>query len=284
MGRDMKRYIKYMYFKIKEKYNYFKNLKLVTGIKFSDYLRLKYGSNVNASSIFGKKIQITNSFWHLHSINEIFIDETYKFHTENPEPLILDCGSNIGLSIIYLKRLHPNAKIIGFEPDPTIFKMLNENLNQFDFYNITIENKAVWIGEGELTFNNTGSLGGKLNTNDLSTVAEVDKNNPCITKTIRLKEYLKNQKVDFLKIDVEGAEFQLLDDCLDELKNVEKIFIEYHRDNGSHSYVGDFISKLEKCGFTIYIKEAWNNLPHPYCSDNFNPMYDLQLNIFGYRK
>ncbi len=77
-------------------------------------------------------IKITDTFWYLHGLNEIFVEEVYRFQSDTNTPLIIDCGSNIGLSIIYFKRLFPEAKIIGFEPDNEIFKILENNINQFN--------------------------------------------------------------------------------------------------------------------------------------------------------
>src|ERR1700693_4874079 len=54
---------------------------------------------------------------------EIFIRQDYIFVSRRPDPLIIDCGSNIGMSILYFKRRYPKARIIGFEPDPATFDM-----------------------------------------------------------------------------------------------------------------------------------------------------------------
>lgn len=55
---------------------------------------------------------------------DIFIKRIYHFEAQRPDPLILDCGSNIGMSILYFKHVYPKARIIGFEPDPAIYPML----------------------------------------------------------------------------------------------------------------------------------------------------------------
>jgi hypothetical protein len=55
---------------------------------------------------------------------DIFIHRIYHFEAQRPDPLILDCGSNIGMSILYFKHIYPRARVIGFEPDPAIFPYL----------------------------------------------------------------------------------------------------------------------------------------------------------------
>ena len=42
--------------------------------------------------------------------------------------MIIDCGANIGISLIYLKMVLPQSKIIAFEPDPFLFDYLTRNI------------------------------------------------------------------------------------------------------------------------------------------------------------
>lgn len=98
------------------------------GLSFIEFSSLKNKSNKKTSILFGKEIKITDSFWHLHSLNELFLDEVYRFNSNNNNPKIIDCGSNIGLSIIFFKRMYPNSEIIAFEPDNEIFNILKYNL------------------------------------------------------------------------------------------------------------------------------------------------------------
>lgn len=59
---------------------------------------------------------------------EIFIEPSYFFRTERPHPLIVDCGSNIGMSVIFFKLLYPDARVLAFEPDPAPFELLEQNI------------------------------------------------------------------------------------------------------------------------------------------------------------
>ena len=49
---------------------------------------------------------------------EVFAEREYWFATDNPRPVILDCGSNIGMAILFFKSLYPDAEIVAFEPAP----------------------------------------------------------------------------------------------------------------------------------------------------------------------
>jgi FkbM family methyltransferase len=242
-----------------------------------EVFRLKTG-NAQNSSLFGKPVAITDSFWYLHSLKEIFVDDIYKFKCEHESPYIVDCGANIGLSVIYFKRLFPKAEIVAFEPDVTIFQMLKANLRQFDCTNVDTRNEAVWKEATTLKFSANGGLGGQLVDESGQTVTT----NITETQTARLKDYLK-RPVDFLKMDIEGAEVVVLQDCAEELKNVNNLFVEYHSEPNSNQELHTLLMLLQNAGFKYYVKEAWNNLPLPYLRTQYNPHYDLQLNIFAYR-
>src|SRR6266487_3582389 len=54
--------------------------------------------------------------------NETFKYNQYRFTADTSAPFILDCGSNIGVSVVYFKTLYPQAKIIAFEPSPDTSK------------------------------------------------------------------------------------------------------------------------------------------------------------------
>ncbi len=242
--------------------------------------RLKSGPQTT-SRLLGKDVFITDSFWYLHSLKEIFIEETYRFRSATESPYILDCGANVGLSAIYFKRLFPRARVTAFEADASISKMLKSNLGAFGYDDVTVENKAVWTEDTVLNFAAVGSLGGKLVDTSGNGTGE-GLNRVAAVPAIKLARYI-DKKVDFLKIDIEGAEIKVVEDCAAQLKNVERLFVEYHSDPEQEQQLDRMLGIIRNAGFRIYIKEAWNNLPLPYLRTDYRPCYDLQLNVFAYR-
>ena len=249
-------------------------------VSLKELYKLKYKAVKETSILFGKEVYKTDSFWYLHSLNELFLDEVYRFKSDKKEPLILDCGSNIGLSTIYFKRLFPSAKITAFEADASICELMKKNMSSFNLADVEVVNKAIWIENTMLNFSASGNLGGSLTHNKLG--QEVSENNSLPVSAIRLYDLL-DKEIDFLKIDIEGAEIEVLKDCEDRLKNVVNIFVEYHSNPNDKQELDAVLSILTNAGFRYDIKEAWNNLPYPYFRENYNPCFDLQLNIFGYR-
>lgn len=223
----------------------------------------------------GKKIQIPDAASFLFIKGELFKQEIYKFNTQNPTPYIIDCGANIGLSIIYFKKRFPNATIVGFEPDENIFNFLEYNVKTFDFDNVKIIKKACWNKETTLKFFSEGADAGRVAINS-------DKTNVIVISTTSLRNYMK-RKIDFLKMDIEGAENVVLRDIRDLLVNVDKIFIEYHSFVDKEQTLPNILEILKEAGFRFIIHHIGTYSPNPFIAVSNYLNMDLQLNIYGYR-
>ncbi len=207
--------------------------------------------------------------------DELFVQEMYNFVAQRPNPYIIDCGANLGMSIIYFKQLYPDARIIAFEADEHIFSFLKKNVESFEFKDVELVNKAVWNKDDILSFIVEGGAGGRLeDKSESGTYKEV----PCVS----VRKYLMNEKVDFFKIDIEGAEYEVLKDCEDLLPNVENLFIEYHSMPEKRQNLHDILKIVQDAGFKYHIKEAYT-ARYPFIERKLNFGMDLQLNIFCYK-
>ena len=227
------------------------------------------------TNLFGKKIQVPDAASFLFIRREVFVQQIYKFNTGSPIPYIIDAGANIGLSIFYFKKLYPNAEIVAFEPDEKIFQVLENNVKVFNLDNVQLFKKGCWNREEVLNFYSEGADGGRI-ANDF------DKNNIIKIETTSLRSFL-NKKVDFLKIDIEGAETVVMNDIKDLLINVENIFIEYHSFLGKEQTLDEILAILRNAGFRYIIHHIGIYSPTPYIDIASYYNMDLQLNIFGYR-
>lgn len=207
--------------------------------------------------------------------NEIFNLQIYKFNCSNKKPYIIDCGANIGLSIIYFKQLFPDAEIVAFEPDNKVFKVLKNNIKAFGFTDVTPVKKACWNSETTLQFYSEGADAGRA-------AKDFDSKNIIEVETISLRSYV-DKKVDFLKIDIEGAENEVLHDISDLLINVDRIFVEYHSFIGKEQVLSEILSILKSAGFRVNVQHIGVYSSNPFIAiSDYNQM-DLQLNIYGYR-
>ena len=238
------------------------------------YYKHLNSDRVRTHRLFGKTFFFVSPAELMHGLKEIFIEEVYKQNL-SPNPYIIDCGANIGLSVIYMKKIFPEAKIIAFEPDEKNFSLLQKNIKSFGFTNVQALKEAVWIENTTLQFAGEGSMSSKIHS-------EVS-DNTVVVKAIRLKDYV-DRPIDFLKIDIEGAEYQVVMDIADQLHQVNNMFLEYHGSFSQNSELNQIFRLLTEKGFSYYVKEATSIYDHPFDrmkKENIN--YDVQLNIFCFR-
>ncbi len=212
-----------------------------------------------------------------HSLQELFEERIYM-QSLKENCYIIDCGSNIGLSIVYFKSICPSAEIDAFEPDQFNFQLMTKNIELNNLPKVRLHNKAIWIQNTTLNFINEASLGSRIGSNEKSNITSQ-------VQAVRLKELLI-RKVDFLKIDIEGAEFEVLLDIKDQLHWVDKMFLEYHGKFEQNNQLLEILTILKSSGFNFYIKEAGVVYKHPFniISRIRNAtLFDLQLNIFCFR-
>ena len=260
---------------LKPLYQYIKNKNRREFIRLLD----KYGSykrytRVNNVRFLKYSFDVPDLASFIWQFKDIFVDEIYKFHSESEEPIIFDCGANIGTSCLYFKSLYPKAKIIAFEADPTLGEVLKTNLQRNGMNDVEIINKAVWTSYDRLEFGCDGADGGSVYL----------AKNKMFVETIRLKDYLeKEPRIDFLKIDIEGAEYEVLKDCSKSLDNVKYIFIEYHSWNNRDQKLSEILAILENNRFRYYLD---NIAPRKYPFINYGKEQnmDLQINIFGVKE
>jgi FkbM family methyltransferase len=161
--------------------------------------------------------------------NEKFKINEYIFSAKTATPFILDCGANIGLSVLYFKKLYPQAKIIAFEPNPETFKLLEINVQQNHLTDVQLVNAAVTDCESQLEF--------YVNDDDCpwslsDTCVKHTYGGPAGWKTIqvpavKLSTYI-TQHVDLLKLDIEGMEETVLKEIEGNIDDIEEIRLEFH--------------------------------------------------------
>lgn len=221
--------------------------------------------------LFGNEITYADAPSFVFMFEEIFKKEIYKFNSTHQTPYIIDAGANIGLSTIYFKHIYPNSEIVCFEPDKRIHNILCNNINSFKFENVKIFCNALWNDEVVLNFNSEGADAGRI--------SDFDKNQNMVS-AIKLRSFL-NKKVDFLKIDIEGAEIIVLEDCKDLLINVERLFVEYHSFVNVPQSLDSLLNILFNAGFRYYIQSNSSSKNSPFLHVNEYLGMDLQLNIYA---
>ena len=192
-------------------------------------------------------------------MEELLFSEEYYCQFSHSAPYVLDCGTNIGLAIYYIKHYYPEAHIEGFEPWKTAFDCAVRNVERNAWKNVTIHHAAVGKQENvmQLTVVAENSLAGSL-------VGRLDemikrkhwKKSVENVKVVKLSDYI-NRPVDFIKMDIEGLENVVLEEIREKLTNVSQIFIEYHyAPNMKDNSLREILNILSDSGFIYEVSKS----------------------------
>ena len=246
---------------LKSRYGFKDKLKM---FKVLSLLYLKYKiKRKNSPEVTHKILDFKVTAYDYHTLmylfREVFLSKEYYFEAENPKPTIIDCGANIGMSILYFKFLYPNCRITAFEPNPFAFALLEKNISQNNLKDIDLHNIGLSDVESSIQFfigENKGGLSGSM-------IKERGGKNAIDIQADRLSKFIQEATVDLIKMDVEGAETQVLKDLVSEnkLSNSRKYIIEYHHKiNQKRSSLSAFIKPFEDAGFEYNIRTNYLNM------------------------
>lgn len=147
----------------------------------------------------------------------------------------IDAGAYQGWFTVYAAKKAKKGHVYCFEPDEGSRRVLEKNLKFNKLKNVTIVPEVLSGKTGNITFCETNTCTASIYEANL-----ICKSNPVTKKSSSLKDFLTKHKiktVDFLKMDVEGAEYSIVSGSEDFIKNhVEFMAIaSYHELNGRPS-------------------------------------------------
>lgn len=226
-----------------------------------------------STDLFGSAFDLPDAASFVEMYGEIFSQQMYQFESGRAAPRIIDGGANIGLSVLYFKKLFPQSRIVAFEPDENISAILERNIAQAGLANVTVIRRALSDTETTLGFLTEGSYAGRI--------ARTDDHSDQKVPTVRLRDYL-SETVDMLKLNIEGAETQVLVDCADLLHRVQNIAFEYHSFAGELQSLPRLLQILEDAGFRLHIIPV-RSAPRPLVEREVLLGMDMQMYVFGFR-
>lgn len=246
---------------------------------FSPFKRMLIDSNNSSEG----KITLYDKNFHYHigsafytTYKELFEKNIYEFKPSNSKPIIIDCGANMGLSVLYYSKTFPNAEIFAFEPDQSVLPFLEKNILEQQLTNVTLYKKAVWNKEEVLTFYTDKNMGGRIGV-------EYRDQTPIKIQAVRLKDFI-NQPIDMLKMDIEGAEYEVLKDCVEVLHYVNNIFLEYHSFYNEEQHLDDILRIFKQQGFRYHLKQSFSR-GKPFVSRGIVcEKYDMAINVYAYKE
>ncbi len=160
---------------------------------------------------------------------EVFGMQLYNppFLEINKTDVVFDIGAHVWYFSLYASQKASDGKVYSFEPMKSNYQALSEHISMNNSTNATAENIAVWWDNGEVDFylfeghNGCHSL---YKRQDKQDTIRVKKKN---IKTIMEENHI--ERIDFMKLDCEGAEFEIFENMESEtLAKIGKISMELH--------------------------------------------------------
>jgi FkbM family methyltransferase len=179
-------------------------------------------------------------------INETWIENVYRIHQGQffGGGVFVDVGANIGAVSLFVDSFNKDReddskiKVYAIEPEPNNLYLLNQNIQNNPTENITIVSNAIWHEEAMVSISNRG---GNSSIVDL----EEDSSEVLAITLETLFSTYNIEEVDVMKIDIEGAEFDLIINTPAEtLAKINRLVLEF--DKSFDGRFGQMIEKLSK--------------------------------------
>lgn len=179
-------------------------------------------------------------------LDDLLFKQYYLFHGLKAPAVILDLGANVGYPSAHFAALYPDAKIYAVEPDQGNFEMAKKNTQHWGD-RIIVERAAIWSKRGYVSL--SGSQETAFMVKDYAAnnaLIHAEARGPCAAITVDdLLEKYKITHVDYVKMDIETAEYEvLLNSPCRWLEKVSALMVEYH--SGRYD---ELVQRLEQRGF-----------------------------------
>jgi FkbM family methyltransferase len=239
-----------------------KNLGAIPGVR--QLHRILYTTlrpkGVTETKLFGRRFFVDAT--DMGEAHEILIHGVFSpFETKifrdyiKPGMTFVDIGAHIGyFSVMGADSVGSNGKVYAFEPEPKNFSMLKKNIEANEFSNVVLEKCAISDCAGEMTLYIDKKNLGNMSLSSKNIPPE-DAGGQVKVKTVTLDEYFKGKSVDYIKIDVQGAEADVFAGGEETLKKANIILLEFWP-YGLKNMGADprtFLQLLERTGFSFYM-------------------------------
>lgn len=159
-----------------------------------------------------------------------------KYYSVGSGDIVLDGGANVGiLSLVYSKKVKHSGTVFAFEPDQKNILHLKENIAlNTDVENIFLQERGLWNEENEILFYESGTVGSSVFPHGETAI----KKNIEVTTIDNFVKTRNLPKLDFVKMDIEGAEIQALIGAKRTIEKMQPNFAiaSYHIVNGVQTY------------------------------------------------
>lgn len=160
---------------------------------------------------------------------EIFSENSYYIELEKEDPLIVDLGSHIGMTVLYFKMLFPKSRVIAYEPVPYNFEILKKNVEENQLENVELVQAVIAPKSGILRIQEPIGEGAWRSGAGIIPKGwkGIQTNQEIKVEAVGIQELLR-EKIDILKMDIEGMEYEVIRNMGPNIRNVKNMLIEVH--------------------------------------------------------
>lgn len=151
--------------------------------------------------------------------DEIYRDHAYDLPLPDAPAYIVDAGGHIGLASVWLAQRYPQSRILCVEPEPANVAIAQRNVRAFP--NVTVVHAALWSHTSRVAIQNPSAATWSFRVEPSSMGVQA----------YSVKDLLwtyQFPRVDFLKIDIEGSEVEVLGTARDWIGSVSTMMVELH--------------------------------------------------------
>ena len=188
-----------------------------------------YNTDMQSSKVGKYEVWYDNSDEFYELKKEIFSENCYYLESDVEEPVIVDAGAHIGLTVIYFKMLFPKSRIIAFEPVPDNFELLKKNVSENQLENVEMYQAVVAPKSGLLRIHEPVGEGAWKSGAGIIPKGwkGIQTNKEIKVEAIGIQEILQ-EKIDIFKMDIEGMEYEVIRNMGLSIRNIKNILIEVH--------------------------------------------------------
>jgi FkbM family methyltransferase len=182
------------------------------------------GRYLTASSESGHPVVLRAGTTDFDVYKQVMIDQEYEHDLGAAPKVIIDAGAHIGLASIWFASRYPDALVVAIEPERSNFELLT--INTAGYENVRVLQAALWVSDSSVDLHDPGwgtwgfRIGEGSNDGDARVVQAVTVEG--VMRRFNLDH------VDLLKLDVEGAEIEILSDCSTWIDRIDCIVAELH--------------------------------------------------------
>ena len=214
----------------------------------------------------GQKIKIRVNSTDLMALTHVWLVQEYHHDSFNikTNDIIIDVGAHIGLFALYASQFCKHGQIFCYEPIEENYDLLLENIKLNNIKNIIPFNLAVSDKNSKIKiYLNSDESGHSIFLNNEKSV---------MVNSTTLENIFTENNIDncnFLKLDCEGAEYQIME-SLNPIffGKISKTIIEYHLADTNPDLLKNLTKKLESHNFKINIKKLFSDIGFLFANSN----------------